>query len=249
MPEDPQRNSPDPSRPKPEYGEYAPEGWSWKPETEAAPTAGAAPSGAREGSGQLTGVPHNLGVDGGTVPAQQQPAQPTHAPQPPAAPDATTPPQPGAPYRAGEPTYRPAQQPASRLGDRIVTIVLLVLGAIGALNFAASLYGLTGTFSTIAAALDLEGFTVPSNVQTIGTVGALIVLALYALTLIYSIQRMRGRKITFWVPLTAGVIAAIVAFAFTAIAMAQSPELLEAASDPDATAKLLDYMAGLGTAP
>src|SRR6218665_3361376 len=58
------------ARPAPQFGEYAPEGWSWTPETGAAAetgsqiTASLTSAVAAPSSGRVPGVPHNLGAGG-----------------------------------------------------------------------------------------------------------------------------------------------------------------------------------------
>lgn len=255
-------------RQAPQFGEYAPEGWSWAPEgaeadgtvTDASSAPGApgdvgtvASAGMRPptadagapapSTGRVPGVPHNLGASGPDI--QDQAPLPAPAPTTPP----TDPAQQGQHYRAETPPPQagPRQLSGGRRADRVITIILLVLGAFGALYLASSMQQLPASLSVLATALGIEGFTVPASVSTLGTVGALIVFALYALNLIYSIQRMRHGKITFWVPLTAGAIAFIIVFAFTAFAMYQAPELVRAFTDPEASAKLFDYLSQVGT--
>ncbi len=124
----------------------------------------------------------------------------------------------------------------------MITILLLVVGALGALYSAASMQQLPTSMATFATALGAEGTVVPDSVTTLGNVGALIILALYALNLIFSIQRLRAHKITFWVPLATGAIALIILFAFTSFAMNQVPEVAQLLTDPDALSKLLTYL-------
>lgn len=244
------------ARPKPAFGEYAPEGWEWKPEepdasdTAAPATAPAAASSpSRPNPGRVTGVPHNLGAG-----SQSSSAAPAQAPAPPAATPQNSSSAPAAkgepaPYRAtvappAPPQYA-AQQPVGELkprtGDRITTIILLVIGAIGALISAQSMLALNSSFSLMAEAVGLSDFTVPEWLGTLGTVSALAFIAVYAVTLIFSIQRMRARKITFWVPLTAGAVVFVAMFVLTTIAITSMPELMTQMSDPDAMQKLLDY--------
>lgn len=214
------------------------------------------------------GVPGAQGSQRTALATPQRPSAPARpvAPERPSAPtddNASAPAAPAAPerrvgdpppYRADEP-YRAATQrgtaqaPASaavtqrrRSGDIAVTVALLVLGAIGALWSAATLFPLPSTLVAVADALDIADFTVASWVSTFSTVSALSMFALYAIVLVFSIQRMRAGKLTFWAPLTAGVIAVVLTFILTAIGMASSPELIEAMQDPDAAQKLIDYM-------
>jgi amino acid transporter len=91
--------------------------------------------------------------------------------------------------------------------------------------------------------LGIDGFSAPAALTTIGTVGALVVFALYALNLVYSLQRMRARKLAFWVPLATAVIAGIVTFAFLMFGVYQVPELLQRLAEPDAMQTILDSLA------
>lgn len=125
--------------------------------------------------------------------------------------------------------------------------MLLALGALGALYFAAVLQQLPSSLATLGQALEVDGFVVPESVHTLGTVGALTILALYAVNLIYSIQRLRARRLTFWVPLAAGAIAFILVFAFSAFAINLVPEVTQLLSDPDALSKVLAYLSQQGS--
>ena len=239
-----------------------------------APATTPAHTGAPAAAGRLPGVPHNLGVSGaaGTPitapvagaagatgaqppapnaynPAQSQPGQgePYRAAPQPSAPTSSQPHQ-HAPQQLGV-TATPAgatPTPPKRTADRIVSIVLLVLGAFGALNLGFSAMQMPAQVSQAAEIFGIEGVTVPASVSTIGTVGAIIMLAIYAVTLIASIQRLRARKLTFWLPLVAGALAFIAALVVSLMAFGQSPELLQAMADPDATQKMLDYLSAQG---
>ena len=288
-------------RPRPAYGEYAPEGWKGMAETASESTEqqgsgqqgsnqqgsgqqGSGPShihsaqtpsvssGRTPTSGRVPGVPHNLGIAGGSqvIPPA---ARPTGQPGQGAAPSEPTRAA-GEPYRAASPQNTgsepqasqqraaspdhqttpfypgpaavqngaPASAPKKRTGDRVITIVLLVLGAYMALSFADSLFRIDAQFTLLADMLGIEQPTVPDWVHTMCLVGAIAVLLLYALTLIYSVQRMRAGKLTFWVPLAAGAIAWLLVSVFTGIAMVSSPEMLEAINDPDALSRMMQYM-------
>lgn len=245
--------------PAPQYGELAPEGWSWQPEqTTAQPSAHSASSTASAGapsSGQVPGVPHNLGVSAGGP----RPAQPSAAPQD-YAPRSSSPQGQQPTDRAGaQVSYRATQPPTSappraphaprqgNTADRVITIILLVLGALGAMYTAFSLYQMRASLNLLATTLEIQNVVIPAAVGTVGSIGALVILAIYAINLIYSLQRLRARKITFWVPLAAGIIAFIVLFVFSMIALAQAPELMQQLeqqlSDPATTSKLFDSLA------
>jgi len=209
----------------PKYGELAPEGWSWSPENAAEPPAPAA-------GDRLSGVPHNLGV--GSAP--QQPQQPQSAPasaprdpyraeQPPAAPQQWQAAPGGAPGQPGQPGQPGVPRP--RTGDRVATIILLVVGALGALYFAAAMQQLPSSLALMARIIGLDSFVVPAAAATIGTVGAILVLVIYAVNLILALQRLRHKKLAFWIPLVAAAVAFVVVITCTIVAIDQAPELLQ----------------------
>ena len=260
-------------RPRPQYGEYA-EPEAGTPESPAQPggdptdsaattpppAVDASPVGAPVAvplpvpgplstSNRLPGVPHNLGVrgDGASAPARA--------------------PQPGEPYRAADPappsgqanttnastasasTTPAADQAApapARGADRIITVALLALGGYFALSMALSLSQFPTEFAKIAGDLGLTDFTAAPQVRVIGTVGAILVLSIYALVLIFSIRRLRARKLTFWAPLAAGVLAWVIFFVLFGVGLSQSPELwqelMQVASDPEKAQQLLDQL-------
>ncbi len=252
-----------PARPaQPEYGEYAPEGWVWTPPegTEAA-VAGTGGSGAagsvaasaqRSASARPSDVPHNLGAPGQQQAPQQGNQQ--HAPQQGGQQHA---PQQGgqqaAPgsdqsYRAAAaqpgPVYGAPRSASPRTGDRVVTIMLLVFGAFGALSVARSFFALESQISLMGTLIGMDSPKVESWVGTLGVASALAVLLVYALNLILSIQRMRARKITFWVPLVAAVIAFVILLVVPMIAMGGAPEIMQQIeADPNgALSKMLDSL-------
>lgn len=252
------------TRPKPEFGEYAPEGWEWKPEG-AEQAADSTAAGARQtaggqavGQGPTTpptvqGVPHNLGA-GIARPSRQAPAQAPAQTQGGA----------GAPYRGPSQGQAPGQQPAPQqarqfqggapgtpgyvkpknMGDRIVTILLLVFGGFGALQSAFAMMGLSTMFAVMEGAPGITEITPPAWADLTGKVVGLALLVLYGLVLVFSIRRMRAGKITFWAPLVAGIVAFVVVTAIVAAAMMQTPEIMEVLRDPDASRQMLDYLQG-----
>ncbi|QIK62804.1 hypothetical protein G7068_06020 [Leucobacter viscericola] len=250
--------TPPAARPQPAFGEYAPEGWEWKPEGSDKPAEADAPaaSAGRSTGGAIAGVPHNLGAANSasasaTAPVSpSQPGQQTGSqPQGDRAANTTGDP---APYRANNvpaapPAYAAPAMGAnattpSRTGDRVMTIILLGIGVFGVIFSFQVMMGMKASFVLMGEALEIKDFEVPAWVGTLGTISALGFLALFAVTLIFSIQRMRARKVAFWVPLTAGVIAFIAMIVLIMVAIFSSPELMDAAADPGANQKILDYL-------
>lgn len=278
------------TRPKPEFGEYAPEGWEWKPEGEqaadqaavaapqfgeqtaaaAGPRVGSAPSSAPSSASSapqnLAGVPHNLGAGlprkgGAKSAAPAVPVTPAADPQSPAG-QAPTQQAPGAPYRAGESKpeapfnpqftargmYQGAPGDKPRTGDRITTILLLVLGFFGAIQSAFALMALDTAFVIFEGAPGLETITVPEWAGLTGKIAGMVLLVLYGLVLVFSIRRLRARKLAFWAPLIAGVVATIAIIVIFASVMSASPELMKVMTDPVASAELQEYLWNGGAA-
>lgn len=216
---------------KPEYGEMAPEGW-------VSPVQQSQEQGAQGSAPQPAGVPHNLGVGDSPAPAAPQPHVPNQ--QVPQAPQQFQPPQAPQPYDAQQ---HPAPK-APSTADRIITVILLVLGAVGALQFALGMMTLGSQIEMIAVSLGAEGLTLPASFAVLESVGTIVMLSVYAIALIWSIQRLRAKKLTFWVPLSAGVLAVILLFVFSIIAVALVPELLDYAT-PENIERMLDMSTNL----
>lgn len=252
-------------RPRPAYGEYAPEGWEWKPESEDEPAgAGSAPDPAsassipvstRAGAGPVAGVPHNLGVRNAPQPSAVSQSAPrgtaAEAPGPRGDAAAGRRGDEPAPYRADSPQPLPPGQaraaaaaaagaptPKNRRGDRVVTIILLVLGGLGALYNALSLMQLPASLELILTAMGGDA-AIPGWIGTMSTISAIAMLALYAVTLIYSLQRLRAGRLAFFVPLSAGAIALVLLVGVSVAAMFGIPEFMELSQDPDAVNRMM----------
>lgn len=158
-------------RPRPQYGEYAPEGWTWQPQAE--PRADAAAS----------------------------------VPPPP-------PPAPPAPAVAAART---------NTVDRMVTVALLVLGALGAWNSATSLQQLPAAIQTVYTQQGVGTYSPQEWLPTLALVGTVAMLALYAGVLGWSIARLRAGKLAFWVPVVGGVVALVTMIVLTGIVFFTDP--------------------------
>ncbi|RXZ70999.1 DUF6264 family protein [Agromyces albus] len=176
--------SPAPSRderPRPQYGEYAPEGWSWQP------------------------------------PADQRTSDP--------APQMATPLPP--PVAASARPARPV--------DRVITIMLLVVGVFGAAYNSFSMIVLPSTAvesARMAAAMFGSdavppAFTPGPAVPAAIAIGVAAQLLLLAGALVWSRARMRAGAVSWWIPLLAGVVAFIVVTIVGLIVFASDPALYE----------------------
>lgn len=220
---------------RPQYGEMAPEGWVSPVTGEPAPaateatstvagttaTAQATPVNAGARSAGL-GVPHNLGVNK-AAPAKSAAGQ-AAATQGAASQDA----EPNSSQSDALPAQAGATQipRANKTTDRIATILLLAAGAMGSLNLAEAFMNLDKTFAQIYSLYDLGTFNAPEWFGTLGTVGWISVLAVYALTLIISVQFMQRGKLAFWVPLAGAALSFIVVTILMMFAVGSAPELI-----------------------
>jgi hypothetical protein len=170
-------------RPRPQYGEYAPEGWTWEP------------------------------------PPGQQTSDP--APQmatPPAAASATD--------RAAHPT------------DRIVTLLLLVLGIFGVWTAIGTIQAIPDQLpQAIRQAGELLGtgaatvdYTPGPEVPGILLAGSIVQVVIWLLTAWWAVSRIRAGKIAFWVPLVGGVVSFVLLYAVMFIIIAIDPALVASLS-------------------
>lgn len=202
-----------PERKQPEYGELAPEGWGEETAGTAAETAPEQPS---VPAVELPGIPHNLGVGASAgVPNDEQFSAATNRS------DSSN--------ESKAISYSPGGMPTSSKpspGDRIFTIVLLVLGAFGALNLAGSALNVGTALEMVAAAAGLEGFELSPATTIVQSLAAVTVLSIFAAALLWSIHRMRRQKRSFWVPLLGGATAFVALFIFMFIALGINQELM-----------------------
>lgn len=134
-------------------------------------------------------------------------------------------PVPGAPtYYAAPPVPR-----KSRTADVAVTCVLLGLGLVGMLFGLLTPLGLSDGLANEYAKYGLDY----TNKPNLGAQGALIAIShvvLFLIALGVSIPLMVKRRIAFWVPLTTGVIAALIFWGVIIGIIAGDPQLMDAIS-------------------
>ena len=184
-------------RPKPKYGELAPEGWVWKPPAEATPAE----------EPDATGQPRASGSS--SWPAPRTPPMGSPAPPP----------------EGMAPTARTGQ------GDRIATIVLLVLGVLGTFNMVTSLLTLPDVMQQLMQFYGVSGtYTGADAARTAGIAGAALVVPIYLITAWLSLRRLQAQKLTFFVPLIGAVVAFIVNTVVVLIALQADPAMFDAIS-------------------
>lgn len=170
-------------RPRPQYGEYAPEGWTWQP------------------------------------PAVEKASDP--------APGIATPPArtPGGAAAASAHDGRPV-----RHGDRIATMALLVLGLLGTWLSVGVLQAMPQSMQLLHTQQGLEAYAAGPEISGLILTGSIVQVVLWVATALGSFALMRARRLSFWLPLVGGAVAAIVLFAFTVVAILGDPALLDSLS-------------------
>lgn len=185
-------------RPRPQYGEYAPPGWSWTPPgDERAPEAPGAsgPAGGARAPG-ATEREDAASAASGLRDAALQPGGPT--------------------------AVRTAPS-----WDRFVTIALLAFGAFGAWNSAASLQQIPQQMQLSYDMMGVGTFTAPDWLPTLALIGTIVQLALYAVVVGLSILRLRAGRVAFWIPLAGGALSFVLTMVLLAVVMLNDPVYLQ----------------------
>jgi uncharacterized BrkB/YihY/UPF0761 family membrane protein len=163
-------------------------------------------------------------------------------------------PEPNLPQRPAVPTYgeyaEPAQQPQPQYGehpyyaphydgkppfrtaDLIVSIILLFVGLLVTLGVCATALQLGPAMQQQYDAYELGAYTATS---TLAIAQALIIashLLLLVIAIPVTIVLINKRKISFWLPLTAGALAAIVFWIAITVLVALDPQLMNAMQYP-----------------
>ncbi|MFF2372716.1 DUF6264 family protein [Agromyces sp. NPDC058110] len=190
-------------RPRPRYGEYAPEGWTWQPPVEPVEAPDAAAGGQASA-------------------ADRQGAWVGH--------------QDAAAERTGDPAA-PGAAPRAVPKDRLWTIALLVFGVFGAIYNIMAIVQLPATALESAklssAMLGVDGptaFTPGPAVPTILATGVVLQIALWIGALLWSRARLRAGRLSWWIPLVAGVVAFIVVTIVGMLVFASDPDFLTSLS-------------------
>jgi hypothetical protein len=188
-------------RPKPRFGELAPEGWKWEPPADATP---------EEPTGAEARTPAPV-----VSPWPVRPAARDSAPVPAPAP---------APAAA---TFGPDGRPVNR-ADRIATIALLAIGLIWTANTISSLVSLPDVMNQVMEIWGIDSaYTGTATANTAGVAGAALTFLVFALTAVYSIRRVRQNKLAFFIPIIGAVVAGLISFTVVTIAIMADPVILD----------------------
>ncbi len=132
----------------------------------------------------------------------------------------------GQPAYGQQPYYGqvpPGQRPL-RVGDVVVSVILLVIGFFSVLITVLSSFTLDSQMEVLYEDYGItEAYSPGAGTAIASAVLIISHLVLFALAVILTIPLIRRRKLSFWVPLVAGAIASVVFFAtFVVLVMADS---------------------------
>ncbi|WP_200935229.1 DUF6264 family protein [Leifsonia sp. Leaf336] len=188
-------------RPRPKYGELAPPGWVWRPPQDA---------------DRLDTTHHSPAASE----VEQQPPAP---PQPPAGPGQHAQgPHAQGPYAAG-PQLR-ADAPRWNL---TFTIVMLVIGFFGMTYSIGTLQALPAAMELLHSSQNLGPYVQDPSVAPLITVGTVVMAGIWAISAGLSVWLLVQKRLAFYIPLVAGVVALVTLFVILGIIFSTDPVLLD----------------------
>jgi hypothetical protein len=220
-------------RPRPQYGELAPEGWVWTPPADAnAPVDGTtAPPAAAGGTA-------NAATDVSAPGKVAKPAKAAKAVKPEKAPKtakaaktATFKPIQSAPAPAAPAPGNPLVRPLPAW-DRYVTISLLFVGLLATFFAVSTFSALPVTMQQLYSLQDLGTYVPATSVSATLLVGSILEGLVWAATAALSVSLLVRGKRTFYVPIIGAVVSGVIFFGFLAVLLLTDPTLLTFYSQP-----------------
>ena len=123
---------------------------------------------------------------------------------------------------AAQPTLpaRPARPPA----DRVITLILLAVGAVNVLFSAPGLFSAGSAFARTYETAGIPGeFTNTQSADTWGAIAGVVLIASYLITALAAWRRLRAGRISWWIP----VVGAVVCYAIVLVCL-----MVPVAGDP-----------------
>ena len=198
-------------RPRPQFGELAPPGWVWKPPQDA---------------DRLDTTHHS--------PAASEVEQPPAAPPQPGpygqhdGRPHDVPPHDGAPHGYGRPYPSSPQLRADAPRWNVTTtIVLLVVGFFGMSYTIGTLQSLPATMQLLHSSLNLGKYVQDPSVAPLITAGTIAMAGIWAIGLGLSVWLLVQKRLAFYVPLVAGIVAFITLFVILGLIFSTDPVLLD----------------------
>lgn len=147
----------------------------------------------------------------------------TPAPEPEAVQHASPPALPAAPMWGAR---SPAQAPG-QAANRVITVGLLVYGAVNVLLSVFSFFDLPAVIASTYRVMGISGsFENEAAARTWGIVAALVLIAGYVVTVLLSVRALRRRRVAWWIPLVGAVVTYIVVSVCIAVPMVNDPTFL-----------------------
>lgn len=115
---------------------------------------------------------------------------------------------------------------APRSIDRFATFALLALGFLNILTTAPGLLNLSTTLDTAFKQMGVGEFTATPTAAGIGIGLAIFYGVAWLVTLLISLRSLRAGRLTFWIPLVAGVIVTLVAMACFLVLFFNDPSFM-----------------------
>ncbi|MCS5496545.1 DUF6264 family protein [Cnuibacter physcomitrellae] len=136
------------------------------------------------------------------------------------------------PRTPGTPGPVPGAGPAAaerprRSGDFVATIALLVFGLFSVINNLVTLFDLDAFLRQFAALYDIQGYSPNGEFAAAGVGVGIFWIVLYLATVWLSVLSLRARRLTFWIPLTAGAVATLSATVLYLVALLSDPTVLD----------------------
>ena len=184
-------------RPRPQFGELAPPGWVWHPPADADRLDTSRPLEREDDA-----VPPPVGAPLPGMPPPHQGAPTVH---------------PGEQARRGQPA------PTWNL---TLTILLAVFGFFGMSYSIATLQAIPASMQLLHSTNGLGDYTPAPVVGTLVLVGSIIMAIIWAVSAVIAGWMLAKRRLAFWVPLVAGIVAMVVLLIFAGAVLATDPVLL-----------------------
>lgn len=138
-------------------------------------------------------------------------------------------PQPATPAPPAAPMWGASVQQAApgQAANRVITIGLLIYGAVNVLLSVVSFFDLPAVIDSTYRVMGIPGpFANEAAARTWGIVAAVVLIAGYALTVLLSIRALRRRRTSWWIPLIGAVVTYIAVSVCIAVPMMNDPTFL-----------------------
>jgi hypothetical protein len=190
-------------RPRPQFGELAPPGWVWHPPADADRLDTSRPL-EREDAAP---PPYGVSTPGA---APRRPSDPTA---------------PGASAGTGAPGAD-AQGRSAPTWNLTLTVLLGVFGFFGMSYSIATLQAIPASMQLLHSTNGLGDYTPAPAVGTLVTAGSIVMAVVWLVSAVIAALLLVKRRLAFWVPLVAGIVAMVALLVFAVAVLATDPVLL-----------------------